>query len=164
MLVMALGLHASASHAGLAALNPLTGVPEGPAATFTWWQVTGGLAWSIGITIAGYALGSTVPGIDQYPLPTVAVIPTALELRRSRREGGRHAGPPTMAEGGIGDDDRARCLGGQRGRSWGTEPAVVPGHECFRPAHAVAAHPIHLYATYGVLLFGALLVAGTGAL
>jgi membrane-associated protein len=62
---------------------------------------TGGLVWSIGITIAGYALGSTIPGVDQYLLPAVAVIvvvsviPIALELHRARRDarrdGGRHA-------------------------------------------------------------------------
>jgi membrane-associated protein len=58
---------------------------------------TGGLVWSIGITIAGYVLGSTIPGVDQYLLPAVAVIvvvsviPIALELHRARRDGGRHA-------------------------------------------------------------------------
>jgi membrane-associated protein len=75
-------------------LNPLAGVLEVPARIFTFWQVTGGLAWSIGITIAGYALGSTIPGVDQYLLPAVAlivvvsVIPIALELRRARRAAG----------------------------------------------------------------------------
>lgn len=75
-------------------LNPLAGVLEVPARTFTLWQVTGGLAWSIGITIAGYALGSTIPGVDQYLLPAVAVIvvvsviPIALELWRARRAAG----------------------------------------------------------------------------
>jgi membrane-associated protein len=78
-------------------LNPLAGVLEVPARTFTLWQVTGGLAWSIGITVAGYGLGSTIPGVDQYLLPAVAVIvfisviPIALELLRARRAGGRHA-------------------------------------------------------------------------
>jgi membrane-associated protein len=72
-------------------LNPLAGVLEVPARTFTLWQVTGGLAWSIGITLTGYALGSTIPGVDQYLLPAVALIvvvsliPIALELRRARR-------------------------------------------------------------------------------
>jgi membrane-associated protein len=84
-------------------LNPLAGVLEIPARTFTLWQVTGGLAWSLGITIAGYALGSTIPGVDQYLLPAVAVIviisviPIALELRRARQESGpRH----TLTDGG----------------------------------------------------------------
>jgi membrane-associated protein len=54
------------------------------------WQATGGLIWSIGVTLAGYALGSSIPNIDKYLLPIIAVIviasliPLALELRRAR--------------------------------------------------------------------------------
>jgi membrane-associated protein len=81
-------------------LNPLAGILEVPARTFLIWQALGGLVWSIGITLAGYALGSSVPNIDKYLLPIIAlivvvsVIPLALELLRSRREGngGRDGG------------------------------------------------------------------------
>jgi len=72
-------------------LNPMAGALNVPTATFTLWQVVGGLAWSVGVTVAGYALGSTIPGIDTYLLPIIAVvvvlslIPIALELRRARR-------------------------------------------------------------------------------
>ena len=72
-------------------LNPLAGVLGVPTRTFTIWQVTGGLLWSLGVTLAGYALGSHVPNIDRYLLPIVAVvvvislIPIALELRRHAR-------------------------------------------------------------------------------
>jgi membrane-associated protein len=72
------------------ALNPIAGAIGIPLRTFTVWQVTGGLAWSLGITIAGYALGSSVPGIDKYLLPVIALIvvisfiPVAVELRRHR--------------------------------------------------------------------------------
>jgi membrane-associated protein len=72
-------------------LNPLAGMLDVPTRTFTVWQVIGGLVWSIGVTLAGYALGATIPGIDKYLLPAIAVIvvvslvPLALELRRSRR-------------------------------------------------------------------------------
>ena len=71
-------------------LNPLAGTVGVPARTFTTWQVVGGLAWSLGVTLAGYALGSRIPDIDHYLLPIVAVIvvvsliPVALELRRAR--------------------------------------------------------------------------------
>jgi membrane-associated protein len=47
---------------------------------------------SLGVTLAGYILGSTIPGIDTYLLPIIAVvvvlslIPIALELHRARRE------------------------------------------------------------------------------
>jgi membrane-associated protein len=78
-------------------LNPLAGVLRVPVRTFTVWQVVGGLVWSLGLTLAGYALGSHVPNIDRYLLPIVAVIvvvsliPVALEARRHARtsRGGR---------------------------------------------------------------------------
>ena len=71
-------------------LNPLAGILEVPTRTFVLWQSVGGLIWSIGVTLAGYALGSSIPSIDKYLLPIIAVIvivsliPLALELRRSR--------------------------------------------------------------------------------
>jgi membrane-associated protein len=71
-------------------LNPLAGAVDVPVGTFTVWQVGGGLLWSLGVTLAGYALGSRIPNIDHYLLPIVAVvvavslIPVALEVRRSR--------------------------------------------------------------------------------
>ncbi len=74
-------------------LNPLAGTVGVPAATFTLWQITGGLLWSLGVTLAGYALGSRVPSIDRYLLPIVAVvvvvslIPVLLEIRRARAAG-----------------------------------------------------------------------------
>lgn len=52
--------------------------------------VLGGLLWSVGVTLAGYALGTRIPGIDHYLLPVIAVIvmvcpiPVLLELRRAR--------------------------------------------------------------------------------
>jgi membrane-associated protein len=74
-------------------LNPLVGALEVPARVFTPWQVVGGLLWSLGVTLAGYALGSSVPSIDKYLLPIIALIvvisliPLALELLRRRRSG-----------------------------------------------------------------------------
>ena len=72
-------------------LNPLAGALDVPVAAFTLWQVVGGLLWSLGVTLAGYALGSSIPNVDTYLLPIIAVIvvasltPLALELRRARR-------------------------------------------------------------------------------
>lgn len=72
-------------------VNPMAGALDVPMAAFTLWQVVGGLVWSVGIVVAGYLLGTAVPGIDQYLLPAVAVvavlsvIPIALELRRDRQ-------------------------------------------------------------------------------
>jgi len=96
-------------------VNPMAGILEVPAATFTFWQVTGGLAWTLGVTIAGHALGASTPGIDSYLLPAVAVIgalsaiPLAVELARGRRHraGSRHAGRHLAAvPGGTGDESR----------------------------------------------------------
>ncbi|MBF9070220.1 DedA family protein [Streptacidiphilus fuscans] len=72
-------------------LNPMAGALNVPVKTFTVWQVVGGLLWSIGVTLAGYALGSSIPNIDNYLLPIIAVIvvlsliPIALELLRARK-------------------------------------------------------------------------------
>ena len=75
-------------------LNPVAGALNVPVRTFTIWQVVGGLIWSIGVTLAGYGLGNTIPNIDTYLLPIiglivlVSVIPIALEILRSRRASG----------------------------------------------------------------------------
>ncbi|AYN42768.1 DedA family protein [Streptomyces dangxiongensis] len=72
-------------------LNPMAGALQVPARTFTVWQAAGGLVWSLGLTLAGYALGSSIPDVDRYLLPIVAVIvvvsliPLAAEVYRSRR-------------------------------------------------------------------------------
>ena len=79
-------------------LNPLAGALGVPVKTFTVWQVAGGLIWALGLVLAGYALGSSVPNVDHYLLPIVAVIvvisllPLAVELMRSRRRPQRESG------------------------------------------------------------------------
>jgi membrane-associated protein len=73
-------------------VNPLAGAIRIPLSTFTIWQVAGGLVWSLGLTIAGYLLGSKIPNIDRYLLPVIALIvavsliPVAIELLRRRRK------------------------------------------------------------------------------
>ncbi|QKW18025.1 DedA family protein [Kitasatospora sp. NA04385] len=72
-------------------LNPLAGALGVDVRTFTRWQVVGGLLWTVGLVLAGYALGSSVPNVDHYLLPLVALVvavslvPVFLELLRSRR-------------------------------------------------------------------------------
>jgi membrane-associated protein len=74
-------------------INPVAGVVNMPQRQFVVAQVAGGLAWSVGVSLAGYALGSRIPSIDNYLLPIVAavvivsLVPIALEIRRARREG-----------------------------------------------------------------------------
>lgn len=54
--------------------------------------------WTVGLVLAGYALGASVPDVDRYLLPIIAVIvivsliPVALELLRSRRAHDTHGG------------------------------------------------------------------------
>ncbi|MGW4646339.1 DedA family protein [Kitasatospora sp. NPDC004289] len=72
-------------------LNPLAGALGVPSRTFAIWQTAGGLLWTVGLVLAGYALGSSVPSVDRYLLPIVAAVvvvslaPLALELLRSRK-------------------------------------------------------------------------------
>ncbi|MEU9920213.1 DedA family protein [Streptomyces griseoluteus] len=79
-------------------LNPLAGVLAVPARTFSLWQVVGGLVWTVGLVLAGYGLGASVPNVDRYLLPIIAVIvivsliPVGLELLRSRRSRGANGG------------------------------------------------------------------------
>lgn len=72
-------------------LNPVAGALRTPASTFTLWQVVGGLVWTVGLVLAGYALGATIPGVDAYLLPVIALvvvvslIPLVVEILRERR-------------------------------------------------------------------------------
>lgn len=42
--------------------------------TFISYNVIGGFIWSIGLTMAGYFLGKTIPNVDKYLLPIIALI------------------------------------------------------------------------------------------
>lgn len=61
-----------------------------PARVFTLWQALGGTVWTVGLVLGGYALGSSIPNVDRYLLPLIALIviisliPLVLEVRRSR--------------------------------------------------------------------------------
>ncbi|MFD9130802.1 DedA family protein [Kitasatospora sp. NPDC059571] len=89
-------------------LGPLAGALRVPTRTFTIWQVVGGLLWTQGTVLAGYALGTSVPGIDSYLLPVVlgVVALSLLPLVFSRRRKGR-TGADGAADGAGSDDDGA---------------------------------------------------------
>ncbi|SEK79424.1 DedA family protein [Streptacidiphilus jiangxiensis] len=55
-------------------LGPVAGVLQVPTRTFTLWQVVGGVIWSQSLVLLGYWLGATVPGVDNYLLPLVALV------------------------------------------------------------------------------------------
>jgi membrane-associated protein len=69
-------------------LGPVAGVLQVPLRTFTLWQVVGGVVWSQSLVLLGYWLGATVPGVDNYLLPLVALVvllsflPVLLQRRR----------------------------------------------------------------------------------
>jgi membrane-associated protein len=71
-------------------LNPMAGTVRVSVRVFTTWQVVGGLLWSVGVTFAGYLLRASIPNLDTYLLPIVAMIiaaslaPLALEIVRNR--------------------------------------------------------------------------------
>jgi membrane-associated protein len=72
-------------------LNPVAGALHTPVRIFTLWQVVGGLIWTVGLVLAGYGLGASVPGVEAYLLPVIALvvvvslIPLVLEVVRERR-------------------------------------------------------------------------------
>jgi len=70
----------------------LAGVGEMDRRTFTSYNIGGGFVWALGVTLAGYILGSAIGSdIDKYLLPIIAVIvvlsilPPLIEMRRERR-------------------------------------------------------------------------------
>jgi membrane-associated protein len=73
-------------------MNPLVGVTEMDARVFTLSNVAGGVIWGAGVTVAGYFLGKSIPNVDHYLLPIIAVIillsltPVFLEIRKARGE------------------------------------------------------------------------------
>jgi membrane-associated protein len=61
--------------------------------TFLVYNVVGGFLWAVGVTSLGYILGESIPSIDKYLLPVIAVIivvsaaPVAWEIYKARRSG-----------------------------------------------------------------------------
>ena len=66
----------------------VAGVAEMPYQRFLFFNLTGGALWAIGLTVAGYFLGSVIPDPDRYLLPIIALIiilsilPTATHIVR----------------------------------------------------------------------------------
>jgi membrane-associated protein len=73
-------------------MNPLVGVAEIDARVFTVSNIIGGVVWGAGVTIAGFFLGKSIPNVDHYLLPIIALIvflsliPVFLEIRKARGE------------------------------------------------------------------------------
>jgi membrane-associated protein len=64
---------------------------------FLFWNVLGGLGWSLGVTIAGFFLGSIIPDVDKYLIPIVLLIivvsalPPVIHFYKERRRSGAAA-------------------------------------------------------------------------
>ena len=58
---------------------------------FVAFNVVGGLLWGVGVTLAGFWLGKSIPNIDKYLLPVIALVvaisllPIVIEALRARR-------------------------------------------------------------------------------
>lgn len=71
-------------------MNPLAGVVRMPVRTFTTWNIVGGLAWSIGVTLLGYWLGN-VGFVARHlevlilAIVVISVLPIGIEVLRQRR-------------------------------------------------------------------------------
>jgi membrane-associated protein len=71
-------------------MNPLAGVAEVDGRVFAISNLAGGVLWGAGVTVAGYILGKSIPNVDHYLLPIIAVvvllslIPVANEIRKAR--------------------------------------------------------------------------------
>lgn len=58
--------------------------------TFFIYNLIGGFLWSVGLTLLGYVAGKSIPNVDKYLLPILAIIiilsllPTFLHLLRER--------------------------------------------------------------------------------
>jgi len=68
----------------------VAGVAKMEYATFLKYNIIGALIWGVGVTVAGYALGSILPDAEEYLLPIIAVIiatsfiPVLIEYAKKR--------------------------------------------------------------------------------
>lgn len=75
-------------------LNPLAGVVQMPIRTFTVWNIVGGIAWTIVVTLVGYRLGNVhfvAAHLELLILAIVAIslLPILVEFLRHRRTSDR---------------------------------------------------------------------------
>jgi membrane-associated protein len=52
----------------------IAGVSAMPYRRFFTYNIVGGFVWAVGVTVAGYFLGNTIPGVDKYLFPIILVI------------------------------------------------------------------------------------------
>lgn len=72
-------------------VNPMAGVIQMDARTFAFWNLAGGLLWTVSVTLLGYFLGQVAVVKDHLELMILAVValsllPIVVGLLRTRRE------------------------------------------------------------------------------
>ena len=77
-------------------INPLCGIVGASARKFFFWNLVGGVFWTVGVISGGYLLGEKLKGsVDKYLLPIVALIivismvPLVFEILRERKAKGQ---------------------------------------------------------------------------
>lgn len=80
----------------------LAGVGAMSYPNFLAYNVVGGLLWGVGMPLAGYFLGRTIPNVDQYLIPIVigiiilSILPTVIHLLRQRGTSEKSIQSPQM--------------------------------------------------------------------
>ncbi len=70
----------------------VAGVGQMQYQTFVTYNVVGGILWAMGVSVAGYFLGTTIPNIDKYLLPIIigivvlSILPPVVHLLRERQQ------------------------------------------------------------------------------
>ena len=88
----------------------VAGIGEMTYSRFVTFNLVGGLLWAVGVTLAGYFLGSLIPDVDKYLLPIIVLIvvisvaPSAIHLLKDEenREALRGLARKSLARVGIG--------------------------------------------------------------
>jgi len=70
----------------------LAGVGTMPYGKFLRYNIVGGILWGTGVTLLGYFLGATIPGIERYLFPIIIIIivtsfiPIGIDFLKERRK------------------------------------------------------------------------------
>lgn len=93
--------------------NPMAGVAQMRTRDFTIYNVVGGIAWTIVVTMLGYVLGKTLPSAENHLLEIEGIIiflslcPVAYELYRSRKRKRAARASAAASTTGTADDFEA---------------------------------------------------------
>ncbi len=130
----------------------VAGATKMPYRTFFAFNVIGALLWAVGVPTAGYFLGKSIPSIDRYLLPIIAVIvavsllPTVVHALKARSDGLHEPAPKDegLAEPEPGDVSLdgvpAVLKAGRRRPSAAAEVGMDPGPAVH--SHEASSDPV----------------------